>query len=617
MDSEKQQAQSGGDEQAGRRFVYQDDELLDKGFDWVQVKRLGQYLKPYSKQIIPVIITMMIVGALTKLLNPLLIAYAIDNVLRESAPRHGDTTLLLQCVAGMLTLYVIQWAANNYRIRFTNKVGQKVIYDLRHDLFKNIQSLSFRFFDKRPAGSILVRITNYVNSLQDLFTNGVVNLMIDCVQLIGIIFILLFYNVKLGLAIIVTVPVMFMVSTRLRVLIRRSWQVVQTKQSRINAHLNECIQGIKVTQAFTQEKENMAFFDQMNLDNHKSWNRASMLNQTFNPIIEVTGAIGYCILFWFGSHLIQQEEITVGLLVAFATYIGHFWEPINRLGQMYSQMLIAMASSERIFEFIDEKPNVAESASAKALPKVQGNIELTKVEFEYEPGRKALKGIDLSVKAGESIALVGHTGSGKSTIINLLCRFYDITGGSISIDGHDIRDVTVSSLRSQVGIVLQDTFIFSGTIRDNIRFGRLDATDDEVEFAAKAVRAHEFIVNLPQGYETEVQERGNVLSMGQRQLISFARALLADPRILILDEATASIDTETELKIQEALKTLLAGRTSFIIAHRLSTIRSADKIIVLDHGVMMEQGTHEELLAQKGIYYGLIQAQYRFLREVG
>ncbi|WP_028548612.1 ABC transporter ATP-binding protein [Paenibacillus sp. UNC451MF] len=598
--------------QEGQRFVYQDDEQLDKEFDWVQIKRLSQYIKPYSKQILPVIITMMIVGALTKLLNPLLIAYAIDHALRE-----GNTKLLLMCVGGMLALYLIQWAANNYRIRYTNMIGQKVIYDLRHDLFSHVQRLSFKFFDKWPAGSILVRITNYVNSLQDLFTNGVVNLLIDCVQLIGIILILLFYNFKLGTAIIVTVPIMFIISTKLRVHIRRSWQVVQTKQSRINAHLNECIQGIKVTQAFTQEKENIAFFDNMNLDNHKSWNRATTLNQSFNPIIEVTGAVGYCILFWFGAHLIQQGEITVGLLVAFATYIGHFWEPINRLGQMYSQMLIAMASSERIFEFIDEKPNVAEAHEAKELPRVKGDIELKKVEFEYEPGRLALKGIDLSVKAGQSIALVGHTGSGKSTIINLLCRFYDITSGSITIDGHDIRDVAISSLRSQVGIVLQDTFIFSGTIRDNIRFGRLDATDEEVEFVAKAVRAHDFIVNLPQGYDTEVQERGNVLSMGQRQLISFARALLADPRVLILDEATASIDTETELKIQEALKTLLAGRTSFIIAHRLSTIRNADHIVVLDHGNIMEQGNHEELMKQKGIYHGLIQAQYRFLREVG
>ncbi|CAG7611269.1 putative ABC transporter ATP-binding protein [Paenibacillus solanacearum] len=609
-------AKQAGDQQAAEelktRFVYQDDEELDKGFDMVQVKRLSHYMKPYARQIIPIILIMMVVGAMTKLLNPLLIAYAIDHALKN-----GDKNALLLCVGVMLTLYIIQWAANTYRIRYTNMIGQRVIYDLRHHLFSHIQRLSFRFFDKRPAGSILVRVTNYVNSLQDLFTNGVVNLMIDCVQLAGIIVILLLYNWKLGLAIIITVPIMFVISTKLRVKIRRAWQVVQIRTARINAHLNECIQGVKVTQAFTQEKENIAFFDEMNKDNHYHWNRASTLNQSFGPIIEVTGAVGYCILFWFGAHLIQTGEISIGLLVAFATYIGHFWEPINRLGQMYSQMLIAMASSERIFEFIDEKPNVGEKEDAVDLPNIRGDIEFKQVEFEYEPGRHALNQIDLSVKAGQSIALVGHTGSGKSTIINLLCRFYDVTGGSISIDGHDIRDVTISSLRSQVGIVLQDTFIFSGTIRDNIRFGRLDATDEEIEAAAKAVRAHDFIVNLPQGYDTEVQERGNVLSMGQRQLLSFARALLADPRILILDEATASIDTETELKIQEALKTLLAGRTSFIIAHRLSTIRHADHILVLDHGHIMEQGNHQQLLEHKGIYHGLIQAQYRFLKETG
>ncbi|WP_088834850.1 ABC transporter ATP-binding protein [Paenibacillus tyrfis] len=601
-----------GEELLKSRFVYQDDEELDKGFDWVQVKRVGKYMKPYAKQMAPVILIMMAVGALTKLLNPLLIAFAIDNALKQK-----DGKLLALCVGAMFVLYVIQWLANNYRIRYTNEIGQRIIYDLRHDLFSHIQRLSFRFFDKRPAGSILVRVTNYVNSLQDLLTNGVVNLLIDCVQLIGIIFILLFYNVKLGAAIIVTVPIMFLISTRLRVKIRRAWQVVQTKTSRINAHLNECIQGIKVTQAFTQEKQNIAYFEQMNRDNHKSWNRASTLNQSFNPIIEVTGAVGYFILFLLGAYFIQSGEMTVGLFVAFASYIGSFWEPINRLGQMYSQMLIAMASSERIFEYIDEQPNVAEKPSARPLPTIRGDIDFQQVEFEYEPGRHALQRIDLNVKAGQSIALVGHTGSGKSTIINLLCRFYDVTGGSIVIDGHDIRDVTIQSLRSQIGIVLQDTFIFSGTIRDNIRFGRLDATDEEVEAAAKAVRAHEFIVNLPNGYDTEVQERGNVLSMGQRQLLSFARALLADPRILILDEATASIDTETELKIQEALKTLMAGRTSFIIAHRLSTIRHADHILVLDHGRIMEQGNHEELIRHQGIYHGLIQAQYRFLKETG
>jgi ATP-binding cassette subfamily B protein len=304
-------------------------------------------------------------------------------------------------------------------------------------------------------------------------------------------------------------------------------------------------------------------------------------------------------------------------LVAFATYVGHFWDPINRLGQMYSQVLIAMASSERIFEFIDEQPTVEESKHAPELPPINGHIQIEHLVFEYEPGRPALNGINLEVQAGQSIALVGHTGSGKSTIINLISRFYDPVEGRILIDGHPIRDVTIQSLRSQIGIVLQDTFIFSGTIRDNIRFGRLDATDEEVELAAKAVNADDFIIQLKDGYNTEVQERGNVLSMGQRQLISFARALLANPRILILDEATASIDTETELKIQEALKILLAGRTSFIIAHRLSTIRNADNIVVLDHGRLMEMGSHEQLMVDKGIYYGLIQAQYHFLNEAG
>ncbi|WP_261301048.1 ABC transporter ATP-binding protein [Paenibacillus andongensis] len=598
------------DSQAGQRFVYQDDELIEKPFDWGQLKRLFSYMKPYKKQMLPIIIIMMLVGAITKLTIPLLIREAIDNSI---IPK--DKNLLFLIVGIMLAVYVIQWLANTFRIKYTNMIGQRVIYDLRHDLFSHIQKLSFRFFDTRPAGSVLVRVTNYVNSLQDLFTNGVVNLLIDVVQLCGIIIILLTFNFKLGAAIIVTVPIMFLISTQLRKKIRRAWQDVTMKQSRLNAHLNECIQGIKVTQAYTQEKENIQFFTKMNMVNRLSWNRASMLNQSFGPLIEITGAVGYCILFWLGAHLIQTEEISVGLLVAFATYIGYFWEPITRLGQMYSQLLIAMASAERIFEFIDEEPTVAEIEGAKDLPSIQGKVKFENLVFEYEPGRPALNGINLDVQAGQSIALVGHTGSGKSTIMNLLCRFYDPVEGKILIDGHDIRNVTIQSLRSQIGVVLQDTFIFSGTIRENIRFGRLDATNEEIELVAKAVHAHDFIMSLPSGYDTEVQERGNVLSMGQRQLISFARALLANPRVLILDEATASIDTDTELKIQEALKTLLAGRTSFIVAHRLSTIRNADKIVVLDHGRMMEIGNHEELMKEQKIYYGLIQAQYKFLQD--
>lgn len=594
------------------RFVYKDDDVIDKAFDWKQFTRLFGYMKPYARQMLPLVAVMMILGTVTKLTVPFLTSMAIDKAI---APEDGNSslTLLYTLTASVIVLYLIQWIAGVYRIKYTNVIGQRVIYDLRSDLFRHIQKLSFNFFDKRPAGSVLVRVTNDINSLQDLFTNGVVNLMIDCVQLVGIMVILLLINWKLGLAVMITVPVMFLISTKLRQRIRIAWQDVRMKNSRINSHLNESIQGIRVTQAYTQEEENMHYFDAMNMDSRKSWNKASAMNQAFGPIIEVTGGFGTMILFWFGAYLIQSGELTVGFLVAFSTYVSNFWDPINRLGQMYNQLLVAMASSERIFEYLDEQPAVQDKPGATPLSKIQGDIHFNKVVFEYEKGRAALKGIDLDVRAGQSIALVGHTGSGKSTIINLIGRFYDIKSGDITIDGRDIRDVTLQSLREQIGIVLQDTFIFSGTIRDNIRFGRLTATDQEIEEVAKAVDAHDFIMKLPGGYETEVEERGSALSMGQRQLLSFARALLADPRILILDEATASIDTETEIKIQDALKLLLQGRTSFIVAHRLSTIRHADKIVVLDHGEIKEEGNHAELTERDGIYNGLIEAQFRFL----
>ncbi|WP_379132926.1 ABC transporter ATP-binding protein [Paenibacillus sp. sgz500958] len=594
------------------RFVYKDDDQIDKAFDWKQFVRLFSYMKPYARQMLPLVLIMMVLGTITKLMVPFLTSLAIDRAIN---PADGNTslTLLYLLTASVVVLYLIQWIAGVYRIKYTNVIGQRVIYDLRSHLFRHIQKLSFNFFDKRPAGSVLVRVTNDINSLQDLFTNGAVNLMIDCVQLAGIMVILLLINWKLGLAVMVTVPIMFFVSTKLRQKIRMAWQDVRIKNSRINSHLNESIQGIRVTQAYTQEQENMQYFDTMNMDSRKSWNKASAMNQGFGPIIEVTGGLGTMILFWLGAHLIQSGQLTIGALVAFSTYVSNFWDPINRLGQMYNQLLVAMASSERIFEYLDEEPMVKDVPGAQPLPTIRGDIRFEHVVFEYEKGRAALKGIDLKVKAGQSIALVGHTGSGKSTIINLLSRFYDITSGKITIDGRDIREVTLQSLREQIGIVLQDTFIFSGTIRDNIRFGRLNATDKEVEEAAMAVDAHEFISRLPRGYDTEVEERGSALSMGQRQLLSFARALLANPRILILDEATASIDTETELKIQEALKILLQGRTSFIVAHRLSTIRHADKIVVLNHGEIKEEGTHKELTDREGIYNGLIEAQFRFL----
>ncbi|MCC3373305.1 ABC transporter ATP-binding protein [Cohnella sp. REN36] len=595
-----------------RQFQYQDDVLIEKSFNWKQMARLFTYLKPYRGAVTRVVVVMMVFGMLTRLAIPLLIGTAIDRVI-DPQRGSGHMGFLIGLVGTMVVMYLLRWWAQHYTITHTNDIGQKVIFDLRSALFKHVQSLSFRFFDKRPAGSVLVRITNDVNALQDLLSNGVVNSVIDITQLCGIIIILLVLQPKLALAVMITVPLLFLVSSSLRKRTRMAWQTVRIKQSRINSHLNEAIQGMRVTQAFAQENENMQFFENMNRSSIKSWNFASALNQMFGPVIEVTSAIGTLILLLYGTHLIRAEELTVGVLVMFITYVSNFWEPINRLGQMYSMLLISMSSAERIFEYMDEKPIVAEREGAKPLPHVQGHVRFDNVVFGYEPGRPALRGLNLDIKPGMTVALVGHTGSGKSTIVNLLCRFYDTNEGAVKIDGVDVRDVTLNSLREQIGIVMQDTFVFSGTIRENIRYGRPGATNAEVEAAARSVRAHDFIVNLPDGYDTEVQERGSALSMGQRQLLSFARALLADPRILILDEATASIDTETELRIQEALGTLLDGRTSFIVAHRLSTIRHADLIVVLDHGVVVEQGNHEQLMRSGGHYRGLIEAQYRFL----
>lgn len=381
----------------------------------------------------------------------------------------------------------------------------------------------------------------------------------------------------------------------------------------MNSHLNESIQGIRVTQTFTQEKENIQFFKGLNQENYQTWQQAVKKNAMFGPFVEMTNAIGTAILIWYGAVLVGDGQLTIGEFVSFAFYLGMFWEPISRLGDLYNQLLVGMASSERIFEFLDERPIVKDPAKPLKLSSIKGKIDFENVEFSYDPSRKVLNGVSFSIKAGETTALVGHTGSGKTTIASLVSRFYDAKSGVVKIDGHPIEQLAIANLRSQISLVLQETFIFSGTIMENIRFGNPDASDAEVIAAAKAVGANPFISQLVNGYHTEVEERGNILSVGERQLLSFARALLADPKILILDEATASIDTETEVKIQQALRTLLKGRTAIIIAHRLSTIREADQIIVLDHGTILEQGDHNTLMSKQGVYYELVKAQYKMV----
>ncbi|MDQ0272452.1 ABC transporter ATP-binding protein [Cytobacillus purgationiresistens] len=594
------------------RFQYSTDEIIEKPFNWKQMLRLFSYMKPYGKDLLPLSIIMVLINTGIRLIIPMLIGvYTLDKALVDK-----DGNLLALLVGVIAALYVCSYIANYFRIKWMNTLGQSVIYDIRKHLFTHVQTLSHKFFDQRSAGSILVRIMNDINSLQELFTNGVINLLMDIILLIGIFVILFIMSPELTLAIMILLPIMFFISTSLRRNIRRSWQTVRLKQSKLNSHLNESIQGIRITQSFHQEKENMQYFDGVNTETFESWRVASQKNAMFRPIVEMTNAVGTAVLIWYGAHLIQTDTISIGVFVSFAFYLGMFWEPISRLGMVYNQLLIGMASSERIFEYLDEKPIVSERKQAIALEDIQGHIEFEDVQFSYNGKRTALNGINLAMKAGETIALVGHTGSGKTTIANLISRFYDPTGGSVKIDGQDLKNVTLASLRKQISIVLQDTFIFSGTISDNIRFGNPAATMEEVKASAKAVGAHAFIENLPNGYDTEVEERGNILSVGERQLVSFARALLANPKILILDEATASIDTETEMKIQTALKTLLKGRTSIIIAHRLSTIRDADHIFVLDHGQIKEQGNHDELMNNKGEYYHLVKAQFNMLDVV-
>lgn len=593
------------------RFHYSTEQVIEKPFNWKQIWRLLTYVKPYTKTYLPGAFIMMLLSTVIRLAVPILIGkVAIDIIIVEKK----DTRLLIYLVLAITLLYLINYIANIYRIKWVNLLGQNVIYDLRKHLFTHVQKLSHRFFDSRSAGSILVRIMNDTNSLQDIFTNGIINLLMDIITLAGIIMILFSLSPKLALAIMIVLPLMFYISTRLRRDIRRSWQHVRIQQSRMNSHLNESIQGIRITQAFAQEDENIAYFNRVNTDNFNSWRLATKKSAKFRPLVELSNAIGTVILITYGAYLILQQDIFVGTFVSFAFFLGMFWEPISRLGQMYNQLLMAMASSERIFEYLDEKPIIHNKKNAYKFDHMDGHITFDNVQFSYDDERIALQDISLNIKAGETVALVGHTGSGKSTIANLISRFYDPTKGSVKIDGHDLRDTDLRSMRSHISVVLQETFIFSGTIMENIRFGRPTATDEEVIKAAKVVGAHNFIQRLPYGYDTEVEERGSILSAGERQLLSFARALLANPTILILDEATASIDTETEVMIQQALKRLLKGRTAIIIAHRLSTIREADQIYVLENGHILESGNHQQLMDQRGEYFRLVKSQFDMLQ---
>ncbi len=588
-----------------------DDEALERPFNKAQFIRLIKYMGPYKRNVC-IALVLMTIATLSSLGSTMLLSRAVDTL------DSGAQEMLMYYVGGMVVLAALGALCTRHRIRLMDTAGRKALATLREDLFNHIQGLSFSFFDSRSPGKILVRVINDVNSLNDLFTNGIVNVLIDCFTLILLLLIMLWVNWQLTLLSLCILPVLFIIIFKIKREMRKRWQITRMKTSNMNGYLHESLSGMRVTEAFVREDENLDTFSNVNDDIRKSWMRAIQINNAFWPMLDLTGTIGTILVYYVGISLMGNASAPLELaeLLLIIWYLGRFWEPLNTLSNFYNNILSATASMERIFEIMDTPADVQDKPGAYDLPPIKGRVEFDHVNFYYDPEKPVLNDVSFVAEPGQTIALVGATGAGKSTIVNLISRFYDVCGGSLKIDGHDIRDVKIDSLRKQMSVMMQDSFIFSGTIMDNIRYGRLDATDEEVIAAAKAVHAHEFIMQMQKGYQTEVNERGSSLSTGQRQLISFARALLNDPKILILDEATSSIDTHIELLIQDALEVLLRGRTSFVIAHRLSTIRNADCIMVMRDGKIAERGNHDELIRiPNGQYKELCDAQYRFLME--
>ena len=591
-----------------------DDEVFEASFNKGQFFRLLRYLNPYRKQIIASL-ALMVLAAVCGLSGPYLMSRAIDVLeTKDAAP-------LPWLVGGMVLASMVGAFCLRMRVRTMDTAGRKAIATLRQDLFNHIQTLSFSFFDSRSAGKIMVRVINDVNSLNELFTGGIINVLVDCLTLVLLVIIMLVINWQLTLVALCSLTALFVLITLLRTRMRRAWQMVRVKTSTMNGYLHESLAGMRVTQAFVREQRNRETFEDTNEDIRQSWLRAVGHNNLFWPCIDTLSSFGTAGVYIVGLLLMGTgTHVAVGLsladLLVILWYLNRFWEPINNLANFYNSVLTAMASIERIYEIMDTPADIADaSPDSPELPPIEGAVAFEDVTFGYTPELMVLRNVSFCVQPGQTIALVGPTGAGKSTVVNLISRFCDVTSGAVRIDGYDVRDVKLHSLRSQMSVMLQDSFIFSGTVIDNIRYGRPEATEEEVMAAARAVHVHDFVMQLPKGYNTEVFERGSSLSVGQKQLISFARALLCDPRILILDEATSSIDTHTELLIQQAMEVLLKGRTSFVIAHRLSTIRKADCIMVVhDHGIA-EAGTHEQLMQLEGGHYrSLCEAQYRFMQ---
>ncbi|MBZ9637176.1 ABC transporter ATP-binding protein [Clostridium sp. FP1] len=587
----------------------QQDEQFKEASKGKLIIRIFSYLKPFKLKV-ALVILLMVVVMVCSLVNPYILKLAIDKYIGTSNIRG------LAQIAGLMVVFnIISLIASRIRINIMASVTNSALLNIRQELYTHIQKLSFTFFDNRPVGKILARVIGDVSSLQDLFDNSVTNFIPEILTLVFVTIIMFSMNVKLALISISFLPVLIIALSSIEIFSRKRWQIYRSKRSNLNAFTHEDFSGIRVVQSFATEDKTSKTFVTYVGDMMNAFMKAVRLNDLFWPMVELSWGLGSLLVYWYSVPLIKAKTLTIGELVAFTAYISMFWRPIMNISNFYNTLITNFSSAERIFEILDIKPDIITIDKAIKMTKIKGDVEFKNVVFSYDNDVSVLNNVSFKIKAGETVALVGPTGAGKTTIINLISRFYDAGSGEVLVDGKNVSHVDIESLRSQMGIMLQDTFLFSTTIMENIRYGKLDATDEEVIAAAIAVNADSFIMKLDNGYATEVNERGSRLSVGQRQLISFARALLANPRILILDEATSNIDTTTEKLVQKGIKKLLFNRTSFVIAHRLSTIRDCDKIMVIDDGRIVEGGTHAELIDLKGLYYDLYMSQYKFLNE--